>query len=123
MEPKRRHQARQVQDMRAVPPKTSGRAGGSRHNGRRPAALDPTTPPTSSTTDSSFSSVFSLLAYLEDRNEKTRVAAAGEARYAIERAGAEARAAQERYRADLEFQLERERLSSKERIAQIEAQT
>jgi hypothetical protein len=89
--------------------------------------------PALQTGDGSLSTVFSLLAYLEDRNERTRADAAAEARYAIERAMAETKAAQERaaqeikaaqekYRADLEFQLERERLASKERIAQIEAQ-
>src|SRR5262245_54329229 len=41
---------------------------------------------------------------------------------AQDRAAAEIKAAQERYRADLELQLERERMASKERIAQIEAQ-
>jgi hypothetical protein len=89
--------------------------------------------PALQTGDGNLSTVFSLLAYLEDRNERTRTDAAAEARYAIERAMAETKAAQERsaqeikaaqekYRADLEFQLERERLASKERIAQIEAQ-
>ena len=62
--------------------------------------------------DQLYSQMFSMLAYLEDRTDKARAVAA-----------AEAKTAQERYRADLEFQLERERLASKERIAQIEAQT
>jgi hypothetical protein len=89
--------------------------------------------PNINTADPNFSSVFSLLAFLEDRNEKARTTASAEARYSImraeadtkaaqERALAEVKAAQERYRTDMEFQLERERLASKERIAQIEAQ-
>jgi hypothetical protein len=101
-----------------------------------PITMDPTNP--------AFTQLFSLLAYMQDRDEKARAAAAAEARYMItrteteakvaiaraeneskaaqERAIAEIKAAHERYRTDLEFQLERERLASKERCTQIEAQ-
>jgi hypothetical protein len=54
--------------------------------------------------------VISLLAFLEDRNEKSRAAA-----------GADAKVSLERYRVDVEAQLQRERLASQERIAQLEA--
>jgi hypothetical protein len=67
-----------------------------------------------------ISTVFSLMAFLEDRSEKARMAAAAEAKLAIERTLAEAKLAHDRYRADLDAQMERERLASKERIAQME---
>jgi hypothetical protein len=66
-----------------------------------PATMDP----------NYYSHVFSMLAYLEERAEKARAVVASDAKIA-----------QERYRTDAELQLERERLASKERIAQIETQ-
>jgi hypothetical protein len=54
--------------------------------------------------------VISLLAFLEDRNEKSRAAAAADAKVSLER-----------YKVDVEAQLQRERLASQERIAQLEA--
>jgi hypothetical protein len=62
------------------------------------------------TTD--LAQLFSLLAFLEERGEKARAAAA-----------ADAKLQQERYRTDVELIIERERLASKERIAQLEVQT
>jgi hypothetical protein len=61
--------------------------------------------------DLNASTLFQLFAYIDDRNEKARQAAASEAR-----------AMHDRYRTDLQFSMERERLASQERIAQLEAQ-
>lgn len=105
--------------LQMVPPPTnpatpSGKPAEAPAPAAAPTPAAPTLPmglPVGALGDSSFSNLFSLLAYLEERTEKVRTAAA-----------AENKAAQERYRADLEFQLERERLASKERVAQIEAQ-
>ena len=57
-----------------------------------------------------MSAMLQLLAFMDERQERARQVQAQEARLAAER-----------YRADLEVMLERERLASKERIAQIEA--
>ncbi|MGO9712522.1 MAG: hypothetical protein ACLQBL_26915 [Polyangiaceae bacterium] len=55
-------------------------------------------------------SMLQLLAFMEERQERARQAHQHEARIA-----------EERHRADLEVQIERERLATKERIAHIEA--
>ena len=57
-----------------------------------------------------MSAMLQLLAFMDERQERARQVQAQESRLAAER-----------YRADLEVMLERERLASKERIAQIEA--
>jgi hypothetical protein len=88
--------------------------------------------------------LFSMFAYFQNQQEKATERVQAEARLSAERAQAEAKAASERtqaetkvaieraqaevkmaherYQADLTFQLERERLASAERVAQIEAQ-
>jgi hypothetical protein len=86
-----------------------------------PPAPAPVSPPPVLPADANLSTMFSFLAYLDERNEKARVAAATETRNAVERVAAESKLALERYKVDMEIQLERERLASKERIAQIEA--
>jgi len=57
-----------------------------------------------------MAAMLQLLAFMDERQERQRQAQAQEGRLAAER-----------YRADLEVMLERERLATKERIAQIEA--
>ena len=74
-----------------------------------PLAIAPFAPQHGGSGDDSFKQMLSLLAYMQDRDEKMRASAREEARIAIER-----------LRADNELQMERERVASKERLAQLE---
>ena len=77
-----------------------------------PVVAPPVATPRALPTDQNVTHVLSLLAFLEERSEKARAAVA-----------ADAKLQQERYRTDVDLLIERERLASKERIAQLEAQS